>query len=235
MTPAPPLPGVFHHLGPLLDHYGYLAIAGFIFLEDFGVPLPGETVLIAAAVYAGTGRLNIFAVATLGVLAAVLGDNVGYLIGRYAGRAFVLRWGRYVFLTADRLDSAEGWFSRHGGKVVTIARFVGGLRQANGIIAGLTRMRWRGFLAFNALGAVLWVALWSSVGYLSGNHINAVYRTLSRTVIYLAATAMLVGTYRVIRHMQRRHSHSDMTAPHPACPDGAHDDERHHPAGHTDT
>ena len=91
---APPaLPGIFHSLEPLLNSYGYLAVFALVFVEDFGVPVPGETILIAAAVYAGAGRLNVVVVFLLGLVAAVLGDNLGYIIGRKAGRAAVLRWG----------------------------------------------------------------------------------------------------------------------------------------------
>ena len=150
------LPGFLAALAPLLDHWGYLAVGFLIFIEDFGVPSPGETVLIAASVYAGAGRLNIVAVGVIGFAAAVLGDNLGYAIGRLGGRTLVLRFGRYVLLTPERLDRAESFFTRHGGKIITVARFIEGLRQANGIIAGLTRMPWARFLAFNALGAALW-------------------------------------------------------------------------------
>ncbi|MGH9062121.1 MAG: cation diffusion facilitator family transporter, partial [Acidimicrobiales bacterium] len=136
-----------------------------VLLEDFGVPVPGETVLIAAAIYAGAGRLNIVVVAILAFAAAIIGDNIGYAIGHFGGRELVLRWGKYVFLTAARLDKAQDFFAHHGGKVVTVARFIEGLRQANGIIAGISEMPWRRFLVFNCLGAALWVGLWTAVGY----------------------------------------------------------------------
>ncbi len=208
MTPAPPLPGVFHTLAPVLDHYGYLAVAGFVFLEDFGVPVPGETILIAAAVYAGAGRLNILLVAAVAFLAAILGDNVGFGIGHVGGRALVLRFGRYVFLTKERLDKAEGWFNRHGGKVVAVARFIEGLRQANGIVAGVTRMHWAKFVAFNAVGAALWVAVWTTVGDISGSHINAVYATVSRVFLYVVAAIVVLVAARVIVHVRRRRTTS---------------------------
>jgi membrane protein DedA with SNARE-associated domain len=137
-------------------------------IEDFGVPVPGEAILIAAAVYAGAGRLNVLAVGVIGFVAAVVGDNIGFAIGHYGGRALVLRWGRYVRLTGERLDKAEIFFQRHGAWIITIARFIEVLRQANGIVAGTTGLRWRRFLAFNALGAALWVGTWVSLGYLAG-------------------------------------------------------------------
>src|SRR6202012_4807638 len=108
------LPGVLQTLEPTLDNYGYLAVAGFVMLEDFGVPVPGETILILGAVYAGTGRLNIVLVGILACLAAILGANIGFAIGRYGGRRLVDRFGRYVLLTPERVDKASGFFERHG-------------------------------------------------------------------------------------------------------------------------
>jgi membrane protein DedA with SNARE-associated domain len=204
VNPAPPLPGIFHTLAPLLDNYGYLAVAGFVFVEDFGVPVPGETILIAASVYAGAGRLNVVVVGLIGFLAAVLGDNLGYAIGRYGGRALVLRYGRYVFLHEERFEKAERWFVAHGGKVVTIARFVEGLRQANGIIAGVTQMPWRKFVACNALGAALWVAVWTTVGYVSGNHLDTVYRIISDVFLYVLAPVAAFVIFRIVRYQRKR-------------------------------
>ncbi len=112
MDSTPMLPGVFHTLEPVLNNYGYLAVGGLVLLEDFGVPVPGETVLIAAAVYAGAGRLNIVAVGLIAVVAAIIGDNIGFAIGHLGGRPLALRWGKYVFLTAERLDKAEAFFER---------------------------------------------------------------------------------------------------------------------------
>ena len=113
------LPGFLHTLEPTLDQYGYLAVAGLVLLEDFGVPVPGETLLILGAVYAGTGRLNIWLVGVLAFLGAVVGDNIGFAIGHFGGRALVLRYGRYVFLTKERLDKATDFFERHGAFIIS--------------------------------------------------------------------------------------------------------------------
>jgi membrane protein DedA with SNARE-associated domain len=208
MTPPPALPGVFAALAPILDQYGYLAVGVLLFLEDFGVPAPGETVLIAAAVYAGAGRLDVVVLVIIAVVAAMAGDNVGYAIGRYGGRRLVGRYGRYVGLTESRLEATEGFFSRHGGKIIVVARFVEGLRQANGIIAGLSGMPWLRFLGFNALGAILWVGVWVTLGDLAGTHIDVVYAELRRYEFYLlAALAVLVLVFvvrRVVRRRRRR-------------------------------
>lgn len=209
---APHLPGVLRSLEPTLNHYGYLAIAGLVLIEDFGVPVPGETVLILGAVYAATGRLSIVLVAVLGFLGAVVGDNIGFAFGRFGGRALVDRYGRYVFLTSERLDKATAFFERHGGKVITIARFIEGLRQANGIIAGMTGMHWARFLAYNALGAALWVGVWASVGYFSGSHITTIYNTVTRYSTYLLIAAGVLLVAFVIRHLwRRRHERPDET------------------------
>ena len=211
MSAPPPLPGVLGALAPALNSYGYLAVAGVLFLEDFGVPVPGETILIAAAVYAGAGQLNIALVVVLGVIGAVAGDNVGYAIGHFGGRRLVERFGRYVGLTPARLDSAEQFFIRHGGKIVVVARFVEGLRQANGIIAGITGMTWRRFLSFNAVGAALWVGVWAGLGYLAGTNIGPVYDQVRRYELYLLiAVAVLILALiirRLLRHRRGAHQH----------------------------
>jgi len=196
------LPGVLHDLEPTLNRFGYLAL-GLIFLEDFGVPVPGETVLIISAVYAGTGRLSVWLVALIGFLAAILGDNVGFAIGHFGGRPLAERYGKYIFLTPERLDKTASFFDRHGGKVIVIARFVEGLRQANGIIAGITGMHWTKFLPFNMLGAALWVAVWVSVGYFSGSHINSIYHTVTRYQTYFAIAVGLVILALIGRHLLR--------------------------------
>jgi membrane protein DedA with SNARE-associated domain len=203
-----PLPGVFHSLEGTLHHWGYLAVAGFLFFEDFGVPLPGETMLIAASLYAGAGHLNIWLVALVGFLAAVLGDNLGYLIGRKGGRELVEKFGKYLFVTPERLDRAEAFFSKHGGKIVVIARFIEGLRQLNGIIAGTVEMPWRRFLLCNALGAAMWVAVWTSLGYLAGNHVE----TISRDFTYFAIGAGVLLVAFVVWHLLRRRKHKRAAA-----------------------
>src|SRR5271165_1362924 len=136
------LPGVLHSLEPTLSHFGYLAVLGLVLIEDFGVPVPGETVLILAAVYAGAGRLNVLLVGLLGFLGAVLGDNVGFAIGHFGGRPLIERYGRYIFLSPERIARATGFFKRHGGWIIVVARFIEGLRQANGIIAGISGIQW---------------------------------------------------------------------------------------------
>jgi len=201
----PPLPGFLNALSGTLQHYGLWAIGLLITLEDFGVPVPGETILIAGAIYAGAGRLNIVALGVVAFVAAVTGDNIGFAIGHFGGRALALRFGKYVFLTEERLDKAEAFFDRRGSIVITFARFVEGLRQANGIIAGITGMHWLRFLVFNAIGAALWVGTWVTIGYFAGNNITTVYHYITLYSYYvLAGLVVLIVGYIVWRRRRRR-------------------------------
>ena len=201
----PPLPGFLEALSSPLQHFGVWAIALLIMVEDFGIPVPGETILIAGAIYAGAGRLNVVAVGVAAFIAAIIGDNIGFAIGHFGGRALALRWGKYVFLTEERLNKAEAFFDRRGAIVITFARFVEGLRQANGIIAGITGMHWLRFLIFNAIGAALWVGTWVSLGYLAGDHITTIYHYITLYSYYvLIALAVLVVGYIAWRLRRRR-------------------------------
>jgi membrane protein DedA with SNARE-associated domain len=205
---SPPLPGFLNALASPLQNYGYWAIGLLVLVEDFGIPVPGETILIAGAIYAGADRLNIVAVGVVAFITAILGDNIGFAIGHFGGRALVLRWGKYVFLTEERLNRAEHFFERHGGKIITVARFIEGLRQANGIIAGISGMHWRRFLAFNALGAALWVGTWASLGYLAGNHITTIYHYITQYSYYvLIAVVVLLVAYIIWRLRGRSRHH----------------------------
>jgi membrane protein DedA with SNARE-associated domain len=177
-------------------------------LEDFGLPLPGETILVLGAIYAGAGRLNVFAVALIGFIAAVIGDNIGFAIGHFGGRPLIQRFGRYVLITPARLNKATDFFTRHGPKIVVVARFIEGLRQANGIIAGVAEMRWARFATFNAIGAALWVAVWTTIGYVSGSHINTIYDAATRYDVYagiaIAALFILFVGRRAVRRTADR-------------------------------
>ena len=201
----PPLPGFLNALSGTLQHYGLWAIGLLITLEDFGVPVPGETILIAGAIFAGAGRINIVALGVVAFVAAVTGDNIGFAIGHFGGRALALRFGKYVFLTEERLDKAEAFFDRRGSIVITFARFVEGLRQANGIIAGITGMHWLRFLVFNAIGAALWVGTWVTIGYFAGNNITTIYHYITLYSYYvLAGLVVLIVGYIVWRRRRRR-------------------------------
>lgn len=192
---------------PIIRQYGYVAVGGLLFFEDFGILVPGETVLVASAFYAGLGQLNIVTVALVGFIAAVVGDNIGFAIGNYGGHPLIEKYGRYVFLTKSRIDDAEKFFNRHGGKIVTIARFVDGLRQLNGIIAGISEMRWPRFILFNVIGAALWVGMWSTVGYYGGSHINL----FLHFELYFSAAIISIIVLRFVyrRHIKPKRIHSE--------------------------
>ena len=162
-----PLPGFLNSLTGPLDHYGYWAIALLLLLENIGVPVvPGEFAMIGGAIFAGTGRagLNVVLVGVVSVLVSIAGAQIGYVIGRSAGRELILRYGKYVFIKPHHLDRAEAIVNRFGGFVVIIARYIVGLREANGIIAGITEMHWLAFSVYNVIGACAWVATWVTIG-----------------------------------------------------------------------
>ena len=116
----------------------------------------------------------------------------------------MVRWGRYVFLTEERLDKAERFFDAHGGKIIAVARFVEGLRQANGIIAGISRMHWLKFLAFNALGAALWVGCWVSVGYFGGQHITTIYDYITQYLLYVLIAVVVAVAIAIAFFVRKR-------------------------------
>jgi membrane protein DedA with SNARE-associated domain len=218
---ATPLPGLLGTVAPVLDNYGYLAVAGLVLVENFGIPVPGETILVAASVYAGTGRLNIVAVGVIAVLAAIVGNCIGYVIGYYGGHALVLRFGKYVFLTSERLARTERFFERRGGIVVVVARFLEGLRQAAGLIAGTVEMPFRNFLAYTSLGAVLWVGLWAPLGYLAGDHIGTIYNDIVRYSLYLLiALAVVVAAWITRAVLRRRRAAARGPGPDPGARNG---------------
>ena len=206
-SPAP-LPGFLNALAGPLDHYGYWAIALLLLLENMGVPVvPGEFAMIAGAIFAGTGRagLNVAGVGGVAVVASFVGAEIGYIIGRSAGRELILRYGRYIFIKPHHLDRAEAVVNRYGGIVVIAARFIVGLRELNGIIAGITEMRWLTFTIYNAIGACVWVATWVTIGYLAGDHIDTIYADVNRFSLYLLIVAVvLLAAYIAWRVVRRR-------------------------------
>ena len=205
-----PLPGFLGSLTGPLDHYGYGVIALLLLLENIGVPVvPGEFAMISGAIFAGTGRagLNIVVVAVVAFVASVVGAEIGYLLGRFAGRELILHYGRYIMIKPHHLDRAEAIVDRYGGFVVVIARFIVGLREANGIIAGITQMRWLTFTVFNVIGAAVWVATWVTIGDVAGDHIDTIYADINRYSLYVfgALVALAAGyiAWRVLRRRRR--------------------------------
>jgi membrane protein DedA with SNARE-associated domain len=204
---AAQLPGLLQSLAPILDRYGYIAVLALVGVEGFGIPAPGQTILIVAGVYAASGQLGLAAVIACGILAAVVGDNIGYAIGHFGGRPLVLRYGRYVLLTEPRLQHVESFFDKHGSIVVPIARFIDGLRQFNGVVAALARMPWWRFCGYNIIGAVLWVTLWVLVGNFAGNRIASVYEAVDRYQRYVLIGLAVIVVAWLTWWLLRRRAH----------------------------
>ena len=158
----------------MLEHWIHEYGAGAVFLiltfESFGAPLPGESLLIVAAILAGRGDISFLSLLISAWAGAVIGDNIGYVIGRKLGHGLISRFGGKIGLTPERLGKVEAVFARYGPVTVCFARFFNVLRQLNGIVAGTLEMDWRQFLAFNALGGAIWVLLWTTAGRYLGSH-----------------------------------------------------------------
>jgi membrane protein DedA with SNARE-associated domain/membrane-associated phospholipid phosphatase len=184
----------------LIEQYGYLVVFFGVLLESTGVPLPGETILLASGFLAQRGHIDVGDAIAFGILGAVVGDQIGYWVGREGGRSFVLRWGRYTRITPERLARAEAFFDRHGGKAVFLARFFAGLRVFGALVAGMSRLRWRTFVFYNVLGGSVWATAVVLVGYLAGGSLSLVERWLGRATLVLAGMlAVLVGFYVAYR------------------------------------
>lgn len=162
-------------LDAFLASYGYLGLFAVVFFESMGLPLPGETSIILAGGISGTGSLNPFILWGVAASAAVLGDNVAYLIGRRGGRLLVTHHGTRFGITHERLEKAENLMHRRGFLIVMLARFFPLLRQLNGIAAGTTGMHWSRFFIANVIGATTWTALWTFLGNRIGSDKAIVY------------------------------------------------------------
>jgi len=181
--------------------YGVAAVTVILALEALGAPVPGETVLIFTAVLAGRGDISLPSLLLFAWVGSVLGDNIGYAIGRKLGRAAVTGHGARIGLTAARFDAVERVFARYGAATVTMARFVNVLRQLNGIVAGTLGMEWQRFLVFNALGAALWVSVWVLGTYFFSEHIAVIAEVVRR----FGMTIMVVVIVALVVLVQRRH------------------------------
>jgi membrane protein DedA with SNARE-associated domain len=150
------------------EHVGYLAVAVFVGVEASGVPVPGETALIAAAVLASQGKLSIELVIAIAAAAAIVGDNIGYWLGRRYGRRLIERPGRTKVRRQAALARGEQLFDRHGAKAVFLGRWIALLRIWAAWLAGIAGMRWRSFLFWNALGGIGWALFFGLLGYWGG-------------------------------------------------------------------
>src|SRR5258708_15489640 len=184
--------------------YGYIAIFGIILLESAAIPLPGETILIAAAVYAGShDTLDIRLIIATAAGAAILGDNIGYGLGRELGGKVLLRWGHLIGLDQRKLDLGEYLFRRHGGKIVFLGRFVAVLRVFTAVLAGVNRLPPLRFLLFNALGGIAWATAFGTGGFLLGHSFHRVAGPLGWLTLAAAITALFL-IWRYYKHHEEQ-------------------------------
>lgn len=192
-------------LRALADAIGYPAAAIGILIESSGVPFPGETMLLAVAALAAAGHLDIRLVALAGAAGAIIGADVGYLAGRHGGRPFVERFGRFFRINPGHLASSEMFFARHGDWAIVAARFLVGLRTWFSVLAGMSHMPFWRFQLASAIGAILWAAGVSAVGYFLGRNWSLVDRLVSwlgiggLAVVVLAALGVLYWRRRGAR------------------------------------
>jgi membrane protein DedA with SNARE-associated domain len=175
-----------------LTAYGYAVVFVLIALESVGIPLPGETALLTASALAAQGRLRIALVIATASLAAIIGDNVGYWIGRRGGPALVARFGRVLRVDQHAMDRVRTFFAEHGAKTVFLGRFVALVRTWTALVAGAAQMPYGSFTAYNALGGVVWSICFGSIGYVFGRNLPLVERYVGRTGLVLIAVAVLL-------------------------------------------
>lgn len=200
----------------LVSSYGYLAVLVLVAVESLGIPLPGETVLIAAASYAGaTHRLSIWLVFVVGAGAAVLGDTIGYWIGDVGGYRLLLRYGRYVRVDEPKIKVAHYLFDRRGGAVVFFGRFVSILRTYAAFLAGTTRMQYRRFLVFNAAGGVLWAAVYCALAYEAAGFLSRTTTPFEIGAGCLAVVLLVAGLLLIRRHISALTTKAEAAYPGP--------------------
>lgn len=190
---------MFEYLHHAIAQYGYFAVFVFVALESAGAPMPGETALVMAAIFAGQGTLDIRWVIGAAALAAILGDNLGYWVGREFGFPLFYRYGHLLPIDEGKLKVAQYLFLRHGGKIVFFGRFVAILRTFAAFLAGVNRLEYKRFLIFNALGGVIWACVFGLGGFFLG----VAFETYARPVgiaALLCAVIGAIGASRFISH-----------------------------------
>jgi len=183
----------------LFAKYGYAVVFGGVCLENAGVPVPGETVLLAGAALARFGRLSLVRVVLTAIVAAVIGDNCGFFFGRRVGRGFAERHGWRVGLTPNRLRQFDRFFQRYGARTVFVARFITGLRVFGAVLAGASGLRWPTFLFYNATGAVVWSTAIGAVGYALAYSWETLERWIGRSGLIALALVVVLVAVRLLR------------------------------------
>ncbi len=195
---------VFEILRGYFDNYGYWTLFFALMLENAGVPVPGETILLVASFLAfSEQQLYLPYIIVIGILAATLGDNLGYSIGRRGGRPLLDRYAHLLRIRKQAIEKGENLFARYGNLTVFVARFVFGMRIIAGPMAGVLRMPWSRFVLFNFLGAATWVTVIAVLGYLFGEHWEELAKTIGRVNLVLALLAAWVGLFLYRRYKAR--------------------------------
>jgi membrane protein DedA with SNARE-associated domain len=204
-------------LHQLIVDYGLLAVFVLVGLESLGVPVPGESILIAAGAYAGLTphRLNPWAIVGCSAAGAILGDTIGFWIGDKGGYRLIKRFGRYLRFDEPKIKVARYLFARHGGKVVFFGRFVAVLRTYAAFLAGTNKMHYRRFLFFNASGGILWSALYGFGAYFAGSTLQRLSGTLTFIFIGLAVVAFVAAILVVRRKTGELIEHAEAAFPGP--------------------
>ncbi len=193
-----------HTLDTLLSSYGYAAVGAFVMVESLGIPLPGETMVITAALYAGlTHKLSQWGIWAVAGAGAIVGDNVGYAIGHWGGYRLLLRYGPRVRLDEAKLKVGRLVFDEHGGRVVFFGRFVSILRTYAAFLAGTTRMAYWRFFVFNATGGIIWAGIYALGFYYAGSSLERV-RGPVNIALGVAAAVFVVGFLIWLRRNERR-------------------------------
>ncbi|MGB7079574.1 MAG: DedA family protein [Xanthobacteraceae bacterium] len=205
-----------HLIGHLIHVYGLVTVAAIVGLECIGVPLPGETALLAAAVYAGTKHdLNIITVIMTAAGAAIFGRMIGYVLGHEFGYWLLLRYGSYVGMTTSRIKLGQYLFLRHGGKIVFIAQFIPVLRTFAGLFAGANVMPWRDFLVANVIGSLLWAASYGYAAYELGRQFERLEGPLVLILAAITVILFIVGGIFVKRHEAQLIAEAERAMPGP--------------------
>jgi len=190
-----------HAVHPLLEKYGYAAVFVVIFFENFGCPVPGETIFIAAILMAAKGDMGIVPVVLCAWAASVLGGIVGFAIGRFGGHRLLEKYGPYIGMNAERLKKTEDFFNTYGGSMIVLGRFFEGVRQIYAILAGCIAISWRKFLITNAVGATLWVGVWTVLVLWFGKHVRRIWAHFKGHEAYVfLAVAVVAALAAFILH-----------------------------------
>ena len=204
---APAMPVIstlFGELQQLVPLHGYWVVGLIVGLESLGLPLPGETILVLAAIYAATDpNLNIWLVIAVAAFGAIIGDNIGYWLGSRYGYALLLRYGERIGMLEPRIKLGQYLFLRHGAKVVFLGRFVALLRILAAFLAGLNRMPWRAFLMANATGGLIWATAFGVGGFIFGKALLQLHHALAPIVLALALAGFFGCGYLIRRYEDR--------------------------------